>query len=133
LRRAENVNGEIWLENLHAAASASTTNGPITARGLRGPALLETVNGSIDVEYAGAGRGRINASSVNGRVTARLASAASVRLAANSLWGTIHDGLGLRVNRRGPGGESVQATLAGGEGELVLSSVNGDVVLERAR
>jgi DUF4097 and DUF4098 domain-containing protein YvlB len=63
--RLENVNGAIWIENLHNNISVNTTNGDMTLSSLTGTIKAESINGAVDANSL---QGRVSLETINGRI-----------------------------------------------------------------
>jgi hypothetical protein len=127
---------------------ATTVNGRIATRGMEGETEASTVNGSIDVEVAGTHElratsvnGRVKAKftesfrgarfkSVNGGVEAFLPKDASFTVNLSQVNGDFEATFPLSI-RSNPGSRRVSGEVNGGEYELKITTVNGDVELAR--
>ena len=126
----------------------TTVNGRIATRGIDGEAEATTVNGSIDVEVTGANEleaesvnGRVKAkfltsfhgakfSTVNGGVVAILPQDASFSVDLAQVNGDFEASFPLSINSN-PGRRRVSGDVNGGQHELKITTVNGDVELAR--
>lgn len=125
-----------------------TVNGRITTRGVAGETEVRSVNGRIDIETVGTNRlrattvnGRVRArfvqdfhgarlKTVNGRVEAILPQAASFNVDLSQVNGDFEASFPLAIHSN-PGSRRVSGEVNGGEHELEIVTVNGDVTLER--
>ena len=126
----------------------TTVNGRIATRGIDGETEATTVNGSIDVEVTGAHEleaesvnGRVKAkfltsfqgakfSTVNGGVEAILPHDASFSVDLAQVNGDFEASFPLSINSN-PGRRRVSGEVNGGQHELKITTVNGDVELAR--
>jgi hypothetical protein len=126
----------------------TTVNGKIATRGIDGETEATTVNGSIDVEVTGAHEleaesvnGRVKAkfltsfqgakfSTVNGGVEAILPQNASFSVDLAQVNGDFEASFPLSINSN-PGRRRVSGEVNGGQHELKITTVNGDVELAR--
>lgn len=126
----------------------TTVNGKIATRGIDGETEATTVNGSIDVEVTGANEleaesvnGRVKAkfltsfqgakfSTVNGGVEAILPQDASFSVDLAQVNGDFEASFPLSINSN-PGRRRVSGEVNGGQHELKITTVNGDVELAR--
>jgi hypothetical protein len=126
--------------------SLSTVNGKIATKGVNGETQAATVNGSIDVETAGTHE--LRATTVNGRVRARftesfqgarfntvnggveafLPQTASFAVNLSQVNGDFEATFPLSINSN-PGSRRVSGEVNGGQHELKIVTVNGDVEL----
>src|SRR5687767_10012092 len=122
----------------------TTVNGKIATRGIDGETEATTVNGSIDVEVTGANEleaesvnGRVEAkfltsfqgakfSTVNGGVEAILPQDASFSVDLAQVNGDFEASFPLSINSN-PGRRRVSGEVNGGQHELKITTVNGDV------
>ena len=124
-----------------------TVNGRIATRGTAGETEAVTVNGSIDLETAGIRE--VSAKTVNGRVKARflqtfqgasfktvnggvmavLPPTASFACDLSQVNGDFEAAFPLNIHSR-PGSRRVSGEVNGGEHELRIVTVNGDVEIE---
>lgn len=127
----------------------ATVNGGVKASGLRGPAKLNTVNGSIGVEttsWASAHtvNGSITASlgvesweqplefeTVNGGIEIELPREVSAEVRGQLMNGSLHSDFPVMVRGR-VGMRRVRGTIGDGGSPLEISTLNGDLTL-RAR
>lgn len=123
-----------------------TVNGRIITRGTEGSTEASTVNGSLDLETAGTNEltattvnGRVKAKflrsfqgarfkSVNGGVEAILPQSASFSVDLSQVNGDFEASFPLSVHSN-PGSRRVSGEVNGGEHELKIVTVNGDVEL----
>lgn len=130
------------------ALDMTTVNGKIATRGIDGETEATTVNGSIDVEVTGTNEleaesvnGRVKAkfltsfqgakfSTVNGGVEAILPQNASFSVDLAQVNGDFEASFPLSINSN-PGRRRVSGEVNGGQHELKITTVNGDVELAR--
>lgn len=126
----------------------NTVNGRIATRGIEGATEATSVNGSIDVEVAGINgleastvNGRVKARftksfngakfrTVNGGVTATLPQSASFTVDLAQVNGDFEAAFPLSIHSH-PGRRRVSGEVNGGQHELKITTVNGDVELAR--
>ncbi len=126
----------------------STVNGRIATSGTEGETEASTVNGSIDIETAGAKElaattvnGRVKAKftrtfqgarfkTVNGGVEATLPQDASFTVNLSQVNGDFEASFPLSIHSN-PGSRRVSGEVNGGQHELKIVTVNGDVELAR--
>jgi hypothetical protein len=126
----------------------NTVNGRITTRGTEGTMEASSVNGTIDVETAGTREltattvnGRVKAKfmrsfegarfkSVNGGVEAILPQSASFHVDLSQVNGDFEASFPLSI-RSNPGSRRVSGEVNGGQHELKIVTVNGDIELSR--
>ena len=131
-----------------ASLEIRTVNGRITTRGLDGPSKLSSVNGSIDAETSGRNEfaattvnGRVRATfsesfqgarfkTVNGRVNAVLPDNASFSIDLSQVNGDFEATFPVSI-RSSPGSRRVSGDVNGGQHQLRITTVNGDVQLAR--
>jgi hypothetical protein len=126
----------------------STVNGRIVTRGTEGATEASSVNGSIDIETAGTREltattvnGRVKAKflrsfqgarfkSVNGGVEAILPKDASFSVDLSQVNGDFEASFPLSIHSN-PGSRRVSGEVNGGQHELKIVTVNGDIALSR--
>lgn len=129
------------------ALDVRAVNGKIVSRGVDGETDITTVNGSIDVETPGSNElsartvnGRIETKfekdfrgaslkTVNGRVTAVLPASASFTGDFSQVNGDFEAGFPLNIHSH-PGSRRVTGEVNGGQHELKISTVNGDIKID---
>jgi hypothetical protein len=132
----------------HVGLSVTTVNGKIATRGMESETSAVSVNGTIDVESSGAHEltattvnGRVKArflesfhgarfKTVNGGVTAFLPPSASFNVDLSQVNGDFEASFPLSINSN-PGSRRVSGEVNGGEHELRIVTVNGDISLSR--
>lgn len=128
------------------ALDLTTVNGRVVTRGMDGDAEIKTVNGSIDVEtsgnhelYATTVNGRVKAKflssfqgarfkTVNGGVYAVLPSSASFNVQLSQVNGDFEASFPVSIHSN-PGSRRVSGEVNGGNYDLKITTVNGDVEL----
>lgn len=128
--------------------AVSTVNGKIETRGIEGETEARTVNGSIDIESAGLAElrattvnGRVKAKftrgfqgarfkTVNGGVEATFPNDASFAVNLSQVNGDFEASFPLSIHSN-PGSRRVSGEVNGGQHELKIVTVNGDVELAR--
>ncbi len=126
----------------------STVNGRIATRGVDGATEAATVNGGIDIETAGTQElrattvnGRVRAKflqsfqgarfkTVNGTVEAILPQSASFNVDLSQVNGDFEASFPLSIHSN-PGSRRVSGEVNGGQHDLKITTVNGDVQLAR--
>jgi hypothetical protein len=126
----------------------STINGRIVTHGVNGETEVATVNGTIDVETGGTNElqattvnGRVRArftqsfqgarfKTVNGGVEATLPTSASFNVDLSQVNGDFEASFPLSIHSN-PGSRRVSGEVNGGQHELKITTVNGDVQLAR--
>jgi hypothetical protein len=126
----------------------STVNGRIVTRGISGATEAATVNGTIDIETVGTQglqattvNGRVRAKflesfqgarfkTVNGGVEAILPQNASFAVDLSQVNGDFEASFPLSIHSN-PGSRRVSGEVNGGQHELKITTVNGDVQLAR--
>src|SRR4051794_31975316 len=129
------------------ALEVRTVNGRVVTRGVNGGTDITTVNGSIDIETSGANElvahtvnGRIETKfendfqgaslkTVNGRVTAILPSSASFVGDFTQVNGDFEAAFPLNIHSH-PGSRRVTGEVNGGQHELKITTVNGDIKVD---
>ncbi len=124
------VNGGITAEGLGGDVLANTVNGSVRASG-RGVVRGETVNGSL---FARLGRadwtGDLSNSTVNGSITIELPEDVNAEVRASTVNGGIDADFPLSVKGKwGP--KSARGTLGSGGRNLALETVNGAIKLRK--
>lgn len=128
--------------------AVTTVNGKIVTRGVDGEMKATTVNGPIEIETAGTNElqastvnGRVRAKfthgfqgarfkTVNGGVTATLPASASFAVNLSQVNGDFEASFPLSIHSN-PGSRRVSGDVNGGQHELKITTVNGDVELAR--
>ncbi len=132
------------------AIDIRTVNGRIVTRGVDGATAVTTVNGSIDIETPGSSEltahtvnGRIETKfdrtfqgaslkTVNGRVSATLPAGASFVGNFTQVNGDFEAAFPLTIHSN-PGSRRVTGEVNGGEHELKITTVNGDIKLDHGQ
>ncbi|SNY45069.1 Putative adhesin [Arsukibacterium tuosuense] len=133
--RYEVVNGKINGQSSAEEVSISTVNGDAKLE-LDGTKQLKlsTVNGEIEAKLRGVASPRVSGSSVSGDIELKLESNTSARIDLRaSAGGSIDNKLSsdkATKAKYGPA-RSLQFTLGNGDGSVELTTVSGDIKLEK--
>lgn len=129
---ARTVNGDIEALQLDGAVEAATVNGSIELV-TDGYAEASTVNGEIDVRMDSKGwPGSLDFRTVNGSITIEMPSGVNANLKAQTMHGSIESDFPLEVTGAVKKNK-VRGTIGKGGPELSLATLNGSIVLRRAR
>ena len=132
LNEIETVNGSVSVSNFTNVTKISAVNGNVTASNLRGAANLSTVNGQVNADFDRVEAGsKISLSTVNGQVNLVLPSDVSATVKADSLNGNITNDFGLPVRKGQYVGRDLYGRIGGGESQIKLNSVNGNLSVNR--
>ncbi len=128
LRQIQCVNSTITITDLRGAATATSVNGRILARGLAGDAHFSTVNGPIEAEFGRLAAGQaLVFKTVNGSVTVHLPKDAGARFSGASVNGSIDCDLPLTLAARRYWGHKLSGTIGDGRASLEAETVNGGI------
>lgn len=131
----EVVNGKVDANSQAEEVNISTVNGDakLTLNGTK-TVKLSTVNGQVEAALRGVTNPQIRGSSVSGDIELTLESSASVRVEVKaSAGGSIDNKLSndkATKAKYGPS-RSLQFTLGSGDGSVELTTVSGDIKLEK--
>ncbi len=139
--------GEIIVSNVTGSLELGNTNGPITATGISGAVIAESVSDDIDIGFrAVAPDSAMSMESVNGNLTVRLPANAGAQLYLDSSQGEILSDFEVEVQPSKPvierddhkSGVSVRventivANVNGGGPVIRLKTLNGDINIRKA-
>jgi hypothetical protein len=146
---ANTVAGDIVAEGLRSPVDVGSVSGDVRVS-TSGPARASTVSGDVTAAFGQTDGEEMEFASVSGDVTLRLAGSVGAEVEAQTLSGEIHsdfplrrghmtddddddddDGRGIQVNVRI--GQSARGTIGRGGAELSVTTISGDIRLERAR
>jgi len=140
-------NGEILVSNVAGNLQLENTNGPITATGIVGSVIAESVNDSIDVSFARIDEGTaMSFESINGDLVLGLPAGAGVELHIDTAKGEIISDFEVDVKASKPtierrddrGGVEVRvesviiAEVNGGGTVVKLKTLNGDIRIRKS-
>jgi hypothetical protein len=130
--RFSSVSGDIDTENLAGEIWAESVSGDLLAvNGVFERASLGTVNGDIVFHAQLLNDGRLDVETVNGSVDIEFAGDVSARFDIETFNGDIRNCFGpeaVRVSEYGPGYE-LSFTEGGGSGRVTIETLNGDLRL----
>lgn len=129
------VNGKIKVKSSAEEVSVNTVNGDaeLILNGTK-QLKLSTVNGEIDASLKGSASPRVSGSSVSGDIELKLDSNVNSRFdikasAGGSISNKLSDDKASKA-KYGPS-SSLQFTLGSGDGSLALTTVSGDIKLDK--
>ena len=138
--------GEIVVRNVTGSLELSNTNGPITARGIRGSVIAESINEDIDISFdAIDSNNAMSMSSMNGDLVVHLPDKAGVELHLDNAEGEIYSDFEVDVQPSKPvierkdrrGGVEVRvesaivANVNGGGTVLRMKTLNGNIEIKK--
>lgn len=140
-------NGEIIVRDVTGNHQLENVNGPITATGIRGAVIAESVNEDIDISFdAVSGDEAMSIATLNGDIRLAIPAAAGVQLHLDSGTGEIYsdfevdvqpsepvvrreeneDGIEVRIE------STVVANINGGGPVIRLETLHGDIQIARS-
>ncbi len=128
------INGDLDIEDVAGSVQATCINGEINAKHLSGDIKLSTINGQLNFEM-----GKVNAetpvnlSSVNGSVELTFAGSADAELRASTVHGSINNDFGLEVKKGKHVGQSLEGAIGRGGTAVNLKNVNGSININRSK
>lgn len=124
------VNGEMSVRGLDRPARINTVNGSITFDGA-GAGELQTVNGAITAAFDRTGwAGTSTIRTVNGAITLTLPADASLEVSGSTVKGGVTSDFNVTTSGRwGP--KRFSGTLGGGGRSLELETVNGAITIRK--
>ena len=139
-------NGDIQITDIEGSVTASNINGSIATVGLSRCERLESINGEIDVAFAGSPATDCHIETLNGDIGLLLRDDANAAFEVSLFNGDMRSGLELAARQTKATVEKTQRggrnhydieQLAGlelgrGGKTLTLKSLNGDVIVERS-
>lgn len=128
------VSGDIEAEGLRSDVVLTTVDGDI-AVSTTGMAYAKTVSGDMEIEMGDLGTGDLEFNTVSGDITLRLPSDLEADVDFNSLSGEFETDFDMNVTRESDRfiGLSIEGTIGGGGRDLSLSTISGNVRLQRLR
>jgi hypothetical protein len=145
---ANTVSGDIVAEGLRSPVEAASVSGDVRVA-TTGPARASTVSGDVTASFGEMDRDEMEFNSVSGDVTLRLAGSVGAEVEAQTLSGEIHSDFPLRRGHMTDDdddddddggvhvdiriGQSARGTIGRGGAELSVTTISGDIRLERAR
>jgi hypothetical protein len=145
---ANTVSGDIVAEGLRSPVEAASVSGDVRVA-TSGPARASTVSGDVTAAFGQTDGDEMEFASVSGDVTLRLAGNVGAEVEAQTLSGEIHSDFPLRRGHMTDDddddgdddgvhvdiriGQSARGTIGRGGAELSVTTISGDIRLERAR
>lgn len=126
IARVLNVNGLITIEDLSSGAAVVNTNGPVELFGLFGSAFVDNINGDIVADVIMDPGGFIDFRTVNGHIALDIPVETSALFDAVVVNGEISV-RNLLLRDRVEGAGFLSGRFGAGDGEIVLSTTNGDI------
>ena len=130
--RASTVSGDVRVFKVAGEVSAETVSGDVLVEaGTISRAELGAVSGEVFLRATLGKGGKIIADTVNGDIGIEIDGEISAEIEVDSLNGDINNCFGpkaQRISKYGPGVE-LEFTEGGGDGQVRISSMNGDIRL----
>ncbi len=123
-----NVNGGVTVTAVANAVDVVNANGNISLQGIVGSVDVALVNGNIDAEVTPPATGAIALASVNGNLSLNVPVNVSAQLSMMLTNGTLSV-VSLAVQNQTSSSTNLTGTLGAGDGEITLSTVNGNIVI----
>lgn len=128
---ASTVSGDVRADDLRGDVRANTVSGDVRV-GTSETASATTVSGDVDVTF-GAVSGNTTFSTVSGDVTVRAGDRVNAEVTATTVSGDIDGDFGMERNQsRSPGNRTAHGQIGRGGSRVRISTVNGDINVERA-
>jgi hypothetical protein len=128
---ASTVSGDVRADALRGDVRATTVSGDVRV-GTSETASATTVSGDVDVTF-GAMSGNTSFSTVSGDVTVRAGGGVNAEVTATTVSGDIDGDFGVERNQsRSPGNRTAHGQIGRGGSRVRISTVNGDINVERA-
>jgi DUF4097 and DUF4098 domain-containing protein YvlB len=128
------INGDLEIEGVAGSVQASCINGELIARHLSGDIKLSTINGQLRFELDKVNAETpVNLSSVNGSVELTFAGSADADLRASTVHGSIDNEFGLEVKKGKYVGQSLEGAVGRGGTAVNLKNVNGSIRINRSK
>lgn len=121
------VNGDMILGRI-GAADLGSTNGDIAVEQAAGSLTVSNVNGDIKLGLATGDGDRVTARNVHGDIECLLGDGTSATIEASARVGDVVLRRELAVAERS--GHRLVGRIGGGAGAIVLSTINGDVIIK---
>src|SRR3954447_2878463 len=129
--RVRTASGEINARSPMASLRCESVSGDVTVANGRSPAVsARTVSGALMLDAELSPGGEYELATVSGPVALRLEQP-SVRVDARSLSGRIESAFDLEHRQRGPVGRRLTGSVGGGEADLTVRTVSGNIALLR--
>jgi predicted Ser/Thr protein kinase len=129
LKEINSVNGQLTIDKVLGAITASTVNGEVVVADASRDLKLSTVNGPINARMNSLDDGQtVSLDSVNGRLELALPTNASAHFSVDTLNGGISSEFASLVGKRqGPVGSKLNGQLGTGAARVTINTVNGGV------
>ncbi len=124
----ENINGQINIDSVHSYIAITEVNGQVILNAIEGSTDVTVVNGQIDGDIKLPLNGNINMNTVNGLINLNIPKDTSADLSANVVNGNITVS-NLDVQDTDNSRISFRGKLRDGEGQISLSTVNGNILV----
>ncbi len=121
-----NINGNIDITSISDDVAVGNVNGNITLEDILGEAAVGLLNGNINAEVTFPSGGAIDMATVNGNITLDIPESSSAELTASLTNGSISLS-GLDFQEIESSATLLRGTIGGGDGEITLATVNGNI------
>lgn len=132
LRKIDVVNSDITVRGVRGPVVLESVNGTIEADGLASGGRFDTVNGSIRASFSKLSAGdKVTLDTVNGSCTATLPADAAFDLDADSINGSISCDYPITIGKSGR--RHLRGSINGGGAVVALESINGGLRIKSAK
>jgi hypothetical protein len=124
---ASTANGEVAIKGIRGRVQADSVNGALHIEDVEGEIDAETTNGSIEASYRAVGAGRHRFETTNGAVRLYLPSDAGGSIDAETTNGAIDVNFPLNLTRTSR--RHIRGSFGSGSSSFQISTVNGSVTV----
>ena len=124
------VNGDILVEGIEGNIQLTTVNGEIKLVNINGPVKTHSVNGEQTIRFRTLPKGDMKIDTVNGDIDLEFPGEPDANVNISTNRGDIDSAFPLEI-KKSPGSVRASGTFGKGGRELNISTVNGDININR--